>query len=340
MPKLDITKLDQELRKGTIRPIYALVGPEAYLRNTARQLIEKAVVAADNTDASKQVFSAKEVDGAKVIDSLRSVSMFSGRQLVIIRDAEKLNKETVELLTKYAVSPVKESTLVLDAEKLDGRSKLMRTVEKEAVVLECKALYANQLPSWVGMEVRRQGKQMSHDAARFLSDMIGNDLGQLHQAIERVSLYVGDRQLIEMKDIEEAVIETAQRTVFDLGDAIGSRRVDRALSILANLLDAGQAPVFILNMISRHIRILIKAREVGGRIGSGPELARYLGVHPFFAKNYAEQSRNFSAQELRKYFRTLARCDRSLKSSRLPRERILEKLIFELCGGVNRSGKA
>ena len=65
-------------------------------------------------------------------------------------------------------------------------------------------------------------------------------------------------------------------------------------------------------MIARHVRILIKAREVGGRIADNQELARYLGVHPFFAKNYAAQARNFSAQELRRFFQVLARCDRSL----------------------------
>jgi DNA polymerase-3 subunit delta len=337
MPKLDITKLDSELRKGNIRPIYAVVGPEMHLRSTARKLIEDAVSRAGGSGESRHVFSAKEIDGAGIVENLKSVSLFSGRNLVIVREADKLKKDAVEVLTGYAAAPVTESTLVLEAEKLDGRSKFMRVVEKNAAVVECKALYANQLPSWVGMEVKRQGKQISMEAARFLAEIVGNDLGQLAQAIERVSLYVGDRKLIELKDIEEAVVETAQRTVFELGDAIGNRRVDRALSILTNLLDAGQAPLFILNMISRHVRILIKAREVGGKLGGGPELARYLGVHPFFAKNYAEQAKNFSAQELRRYFRALARCDRSLKSSRLPRERILEKLIFELCNKRQKS---
>lgn len=338
MPKLDITALDAELRSNKLRPIYLVVGPEMHLRRTAVQMITQTVLGKDEDSSAKKAFIGKEARSEALYDALHAISMFTRHNFVVVRDGEKVPKDTLEMLTKYAVAPAEGAVLLIDAEKLDGRSKFMRTMEKGAAVVECKLLYANQLPSWINMEARRKGKKISMEAARFLGDMVGSDLGQLSQALERVSLYVGNRQLIELRDIEEAVVETAQRTVFELGDAIGSRKVDRAIAILSNLIEAGQSPVFILSMISRHVRILIKAREIGNRVQDTREISRYLGVHPFFAKNYVTQANNFSAQELRRFFNALARCDRSLKSSRLPRERILEKLLFELCGrgGVKR----
>jgi DNA polymerase III delta subunit len=53
-------------------------------------------------------------------------------------------------------------------------------------------------------------------------------------------------------------------------------------------------------------------------------------VNPFYAKDYIEQARNFSKGELRDSFRTLYRCDREIKSSRLSRERILERAIVTI----------
>lgn len=332
MPKLSVTQLDQELRSGKVRPLYVIVGPEAYLARTATRRITDTVLGSEASPDSKQVYAGKEVKTEALIDSLRATSLFTGHTLVVIRDGDKLKKEVLTALASYVEAPSEASTLVIEASKIDGRNKFMKSADKHAAVIECKTLYANQLPSWINMEVARYEKRIARDAAQFLADMVGNDLGQLSQALERVSLYVGKRPLIELKDVEEAVTETAQRTVFELGDAIGARKTDRALAVLHNLLEGGQAPVFILNMIARHIRLLTKAREVAGRMQNPPDLARYLGVHPFFAKNYAQQARNFSAKELRSFFSALSRCDRQLKSSRLPRERILEKLIFELCG--------
>ena len=340
MPKLDITKLNAELKRKEIRPVYAVVGDELHLVSGALKIITDAVMGGGAESQSPAQFMGKEVDAEKINDTLRSVSMFSQNNLVIIREADKLKKDVAEFLAVYCARPAPNSTLILEAEKLDGRSKFMRAIEQNGAVVECKALYSNQIPSWINMEAGRHGKKISQEAAKFLADMIGNDLGQLKMSLDRLAIYVGNRALIELKDVEEAVAETAQRTVFELSDAIGMKQVDKAVSTLRNLLDAGQSPVFILNMIARHIRILTKAREIGGRIDSTPELAKYLGVHPFYANNYMSQSKNFSAGDLRKFFNLLSKCDRSLKSSRLPKERILEKLIFELCGKKNAVLKA
>lgn len=336
MPKLNVTQLDQELRSGRVRPLYVIVGPEAYLARTAVLRITDTVLGPEADQSSKQVYAGREVKTEALIDNLRAISLFSGHTLVIIREGDKIKKDVLDALASYAESPSEASTLVIEASKIDGRSKFMKTAGKHAVVIECNSLYANQIPSWINMEAGRFEKRIARDAAQFLADMVGTDLGQLSQALERVSLYVGKRPLIELKDVEEAVTETAQRTVFELGDAIGARKIDRALAVLHNLLEGGQAPVFVLNMIARHVRLLTKAREVAGRMQGAPDLARYLGVHPFFAKNYAQQAHNFSAKELRSFFSALSRCDRQLKSSRLPRERILEKLIFELCGDTKK----
>jgi len=100
--------------------------------------------------------------------------------------------------------------------------------------------------------------------------------------------------------------------------------------MLANVIDHGQAPVMILAMIARHFRILLKAREVAGRISNPADIARYLGVHPFFAKQYADQANNFSLNELKDSFAKLSECDREIKSSRLSRLRILEHLVMEI----------
>ena len=128
----------------------------------------------------------------------------------------------------------------------------------------------------------------------------------------------------------DAITETHQRDVFELTDAVGERKLSRALSFLHNLIQNGQPPPLIVHMLARHFRILSKAREIEGRMMDRAEIARYLGVNPFYANNYVRQAKNFSRQELRKSFQKLSRCDREIKSSRLPRERVLERAIISI----------
>lgn len=346
MPKLDTIGLERELEKGVVQPLYVLVGAEHYLALGALRAIQAAVKAAGGDGLSATTVSAREARPDMVLGVLRTVPLLGGRPLVVIREGESMAKEMADALADYSGCPVPSATLVVVAEKLDGRSRFMQVAAKAGVVIECKPLYLDKVPSWINAELKRQGRQISQEAARFLADLIGNDLGQLSGAIERLVLAVGERRLIELRDVEEAVAETHQHDIFELTDAVGTRRWSKALALLKNILDNGESPVLILNMLARHFRLLSKAKEVAGRLPDGADVARYLGVHPYFVKNYVSQARNFSKSELSAAFRLLHRCDRELKSSRLSRERILERALFALMenkgaapsgGGARRS---
>ncbi len=332
MSKLDVVQLDAELKKGKIRPVYVIAGEESYLAQSALQRIEESIFGKSQNDLARHVFTGKEVRAHELLDTIRSVPLLGGRPLTIVRDAEGLSKDAFENLTSYIEKPLESATLVLVASKIDGRSRFMQAASKNqaSAIIECKPLYANQIPSWINMEIWRQGKRISQDAARYLADIVGQDLGQVSQAIERLTLFIGSRPAIDIKDVEESIAETTQRSIFELTDAIGRKNLKRAIGVLANLIEFGTAPVLILNMIARHFRILTRAREIEKRATSA-EMASYLGVNPFFAKEYLEQCKLFSHSELKGNFGTLARCDRELKSSRIPKDRILEHLLFDLC---------
>jgi len=325
MAKIDVVQLDQELKSGKLRPVYIIAGEESYLANSALQRIEESALGADSNKLARRVFTGKEVSPHELLDTVRSLPLLGGRPVAIVRDAEGLSKDAFEKLADYVSKPLESSTLILVASKLDGRSKFMQAASKNnaAAIIECKPLYANQIPSWINMEI------------------VGQDLGQMVQAIERLTLFIGNRPAINLQDIEDAIAETTQRSIFELTNAIGLKKLSRAISVLTNLMEYGTPPILILNMVARHFRILTRAKEIS-RGAANPEVASYLGVNPFFAKDYMEQTLLFSSSELRRSFGILARCDRELKSSRVPRERILERLIFELIGsrgGADKTAK-
>lgn len=330
MVKLDVTALDKEIKRGKVYPIYAVLGEETHLSDAAIRIIKKAVIKDGQEEMSVRKFTSKEASAGEILDALNTVSFFSSSTFVIISDFSKPKKSFVDALSVYAKNPSTSATLMIVAKKADGRTSLMQTISKNGCIVECKPLYADKVPFWINMEVKRRGKNISLESAKFLSDMIGNDLAQISQAIERLVLFIGKRESIDLSDIEQAIAETHQRTIFELTDAVGQRKLAKAVSLLHNILENGGIPVITLSMLARHFRILSKAKEVAGRLSSKGDMAKYLGVHPYYADNYIGQSKNFSKNELRRSFRILHRCDRSIKSSRLPREIILERAIIAL----------
>lgn len=324
---MDITLLDQELRSNRIRFCYAVYGPERYLVSTAKKAIRKAIF--KEGPQIPDTFYAGSDSLHRILDHLRTSSLFASCKLVFVEEADKFKKKDWENLKEFLEEGMEKHTLVLVASSLKATE--IKMLPKLAGLIECKKMYPRQVATWLNMEARELGLNLSKEAAHFLIDSVGTDLGELHQALEKLFLFVGARKLIQLQDVEIAVSQTAQRSLFDLANAVGDKKLGEAMALLSTILEGGEEPLRILALISRHFRLLAKAQEILGASKEHSEayLAQALKVHPFFAKDYARQSRNFKKIFWGGCFKNLALCDRSLKSSRHPPKVILEKLILD-----------
>lgn len=326
---MDVTQLDQELRSGKIRPCYLMVGGERHLALTAQKRILKTIFGGSEISADR--FHAAQTPLGKILDCCNTAALLNPWRVVLVEGADAWKKKDWEALSGFFQKPPQKASLLMFAESLGEVT--LKNLGGAATVVECKKLYPRQVAAWLNMEMRHAGLNISQEAARFLADCVGTDLGVLNQAVEKLLLYVGERKLVELADVEKAVANTAQRSVFDLTNAIGAKNVPQALRLLDRLLDQGEELIKAFALIVRHFRLLAKAREILEKSGgnAGPDFARQLKVHPFFAKDYAVQSKRFKKNGWKKCFETLFACDRALKSSRNPKQIVLEKLIWDLC---------
>lgn len=330
---MDLAALDQQLRNKQQAPIYVIVGPEAYLLRTAVARIV-ATVQQLVSDVTPQRFDAGTQRMGEVLAAAQGLGLFSARQLVVVARAEAWAADELQGIADYAANPNPTTTLVLTAEKLDWRTKAAKALRSSAVVIECKPLYANQVPSWVRMECQRRGKAISQEAAQFLIDAVGTELGALDQAIEKLLLYAGTIPLIELRTVEEVILTTSQKNIFAFTGAVAERALMKAIRLLEQSLAYGEAPLLLIAMLARHWRLLWRCGQwlqAGGK-GGEAALAQHLKVHPFFVREYLQQARQFTAAQLARGFQHLILADRALKRSRIPATALLSRCIAGLMG--------
>lgn len=321
---MDILQLDQELRANKIRPCYVIAGPERFLALAARRQIVKAIF--KDAPPTADFFQAFKHRLGEILDCLRTPSMFAPWRLVVVDEGEKFKKKDWEGIKKYLEGRPQKETLIVftDSSKTDFH------LPSSAAVIECKKLYPRQVLGWLNMEASHQKIPISREAASFLVDCVGTDLGEISQTLQKLTLFVGNQRLINLQDVEKAVARTAQKNLFDLTNAIGRRELRSALKQLDQILDQGEEPLKTLALIARHFRLLARAQELLAA-GASADIARALKVHPFFAKDYVEQARHLPSGGWTRRFKALYACDKSLKSSRHKPNLILEKLVRTLC---------
>ncbi|OGQ06536.1 MAG: DNA polymerase III subunit delta [Deltaproteobacteria bacterium RIFCSPLOWO2_12_FULL_40_28] len=310
----------------SFKPVYILIGEDSYL--ISRELKKIKAKLPQNYD--KKLFSAKEVEVSTMVNACHDLSLFSELKWIIVSDIDKLKKEELDIFLEYFKNPNPQTILVFITPKIDKRLKAWIYAKEQGWIIELKPPYANQMVSWILMEAKHLNITLSLEAAEVLVDIFGNQLAALISSLETLMLYCHPRTNIEFKDVEAIVGSFGSEKIFELSDQIGKRDFAHSAHLLDHILSQGENPVYLLVMLQRHFRLLLKAREcLEERFGEG-QMAGVLGVHPFFAKNYLMQAKSFSVNQLKDIFRSLAKMDCQIKSGQALPVFSLKKFVMDV----------
>jgi len=189
-----------------------------------------------------------------------------------------------------------------------------------------------EMPKWIRWIAKKVDMEVSDDAARYLVEIIGTDLGSVKNELEKAALYAGDRKRIDAGDIEAVSVDVKARTVFQLIDALGTKNLKKSIKNLKKLTEAGESPILILSLIVRQLRLIWTGLDIIKRGGSEGDVKKSVKLPPFVFKDYMKQLKLFGEEELKEAYDRLAELDLKFKSSPIDKEKALELLLFKLCG--------
>jgi DNA polymerase III, delta subunit len=167
---------------------------------------------------------------------------------------------------------------------------------------------AGNLTAWIEHEAREQGVNLGPGAAREIAQRLGafvsqGDVERQTQTwlaageLAKLALY-RDGAPVSVEDVRALVPEAIPASVWAFSDAVGERRRDKALELLARLLDGTPEPI-LTTVLHRRVRELL---EMNDRLTSGerlPAAAKAMGINSEFrAKTLAAQARHWTVPEL------------------------------------------
>lgn len=324
---MEVEEVLQELATGRTRPVYVLVGPERWRTDRALAAIRKAALDEATSAWNLELFGGKEAKAMRVLAAAKTPPMMGRGRLVLVRDADAMDPAELDALAPYLDDPNPTTTLVVLADKIDGRRKLAVAARKTGAWLDAPPVPERALPSWAMRLAKARGHDLDGPAANALVESCGADLYLLDDALQRLALYVGDGKPITTAAVDACIAPLRSGNVFELVDALGRRQKARALALLGQLLDAREPGLRISWWIARHVRQLCVARETPAR-----DLPGKLGVPPFVADKLAQQARAFPPGTLERALDVVAATDLELKGAKRTERLILEEAVLRLCG--------
>jgi len=324
---VNLDDLRVELESDRVRSSYLVIGAEPLLRDDALAAIRIAVLADGSSDFDYERLDGETVTAAALLDAVGTLPVLSPRRLVVLREPEAVRAKARGVADALgealvAVKDRRDTVLVVLAEKVDGRSRWVKTFGSAAVVRCDPPRKARELASFIAAEAERQGVALERAAIALLAERTGPQLLILRQEIAKAALFAGPGKQVRAKHVAESTSDVAEEPIWDLTEAIGEGRCGDALALLGKLLHAGNAPPAILGAFVNHFRKLTSLRN-GGSV-PGP---------PFAIRKLEGQSRRFSPGRLLACLAAIHQTDLALKGAGgIPPELALERLVIALAG--------
>jgi DNA polymerase-3 subunit delta len=235
-----------------------------------------------------------------------------------------------EGLAECAARLPETTTLVaLVEEPLEPAHVLVRAAEQYGKVRLFTPPRGAQLEEWLVRRAAARDAHLAREAARLLATEAGDDLRLLAHEIDKLSTYAGTGGQIGVEAVRALTPVAHQARVFDLTDALARRDRPRALTLLHELLVAGESPLGIVALTAYSTRSLLQVKSLSERGLRPHQIAQTAGIAPFQVEKSLRLARQFSFAQLESAHRSLLSIDTALKSSRMTPELALDLLVIE-----------
>jgi DNA polymerase-3 subunit delta len=262
---------DARVKEAAMQIVQRLTPPDA--GEFANEIIEGN---ADNAEHAGQICS-------NVIQALQTMPFFGGSKIVWLKAANFLGDtqtgkaqaavqgfENILDVIEAGLAP--DVQFVLSANVIDKRRTSYKRLSKLAAfeVFDkpdtSKAGWEQAVMGHAGQRARALGLTFESGALELLVQMAGDDTRQLENEIEKIDLYLGDRRRCGINTVRGLVSMSRAGVIWEIGNAIGSRDLQRALELLGVLMYQGQNAIgILLGAIVPRVRSLLIVKELASK---------------------------------------------------------------------------
>ncbi|MDD5189807.1 MAG: DNA polymerase III subunit delta [Dehalococcoidales bacterium] len=328
--------------------LYILSGEDEFSVSLELERLKNSAGDPTMLSTNTSIFEGGQINFTELKIACETVPFLSDKRLVVVygllekfavksggaRGSGKKTENQTASHEMYAelLNHLPDSTLLILIEHdVKENNPLFKLISSSATHKIFPALKAQDLHQWVNQRVSDEGGSINPNAVRLLARLIGSNLRVMSSEINKLVLYADGRR-IEEDDINQLVAYTQEVSVFAMVDAIVEFNLQKAESLMQQLLKEGESPVGLLAMLNRQMRLIVRARELKGQKLPDMEIRSRLGIgHDFVLRKTLEQAQRYTLPRLRQVYDQLLEADIALKTSKYEGDLALNILVAELC---------
>ena len=334
------TELFKHIKSGKLASVYLLYGSEEYVKNTAANALETAVL-----DGADSDFNLSVLDGSSsaeaIINALQTLPMMGGRRLIRIEDSAFLvsdaknksdDKKGLDMLEKCFESLDGSAIAVFVCTKpVDERKRLVKYIQKNGVAAKFDYLTEPEKRLWIQREFARADISIDAHALNMLIQFAPEDMMNVKHETDKLISYAGQGGEIVMKDVEALLTRSLEYNVYKIFDNIAARDATSALAAIHGLIRDGESEVAILGAVARNFHLMLHVSSMKSGNTASAELQNALGIKPFVATKLANICSKYTKRQIGTLVDLAYEADLALKGAATDKMLALETFVLKAC---------
>ena len=311
--------------------LYLLYGEESYLIDSFAALVRQEAIGQDNAE-----FNLRRLDGNPDIRELRdamdALPFLGEHTLVELWNADVNQFNGDDYRAAFADVPPWCTVLVRQATGIAPKGNLgvVKQLKKDGFAEEFARQSEDSLYSWIQKRFAAGGHSIGRAALDTLTFTSGRLMTGLIPEIDKLCAAVSTEE-ISPADVKRYAHHIPEARAFEMTNAMADGDLNRAASLMAELLQSGEEPIAVTALLGSQYRSLYAAKVFQLRkLEKNKELFKEVtGKSGYAATVSFNTAKKFSLEELRQDVRLCARTDKLLKSDQTIGEeaRMAELLI-------------
>jgi len=311
--------------------IYVITGKDESLANTrCLELVDELL------DPQQRMTALLSADGdeasiSDILDELRTAPFLADKRVVVVRGADEFVSRHRTILERYFEKPSPSGVLILTTSTWDGRTKLSKMLSKVGTLVQLEQPKRWELPGVLVQYAADKHKvKLNRDAAELLTDLVGEELAQLYNEIEKLTLFARGEKTLTLQHVESLIGHHRIYDAFEVLDAVTAGNTAQAIARLRNMFEENRdAEYSVVGAFAFHVRRLFQAKAMlEKRVNPGEIVGRlriFSNKDRFFA-----QLQRMSLVRIAAILDELAAMDYATKTGQTQAPVAIEQLVLKL----------
>lgn len=228
----EFERLKQKIARREFSPVYLFMGEESYFIDSLCEALSTTILTPAEQSFSQVTLYGKDSNAAQIVNLCRQMPMLGAYQVVILKQAQQLDK--LEVLTHYTSKPQPSTILILchHEKNLDKRSALYKQCAASGVVFESVRPRDYEIKQWLASFIGSKGLRIDDKAIQMLTDHLGCDIAKISNEIDKLLVSLpADTKAINDMHIEQNVGISKDFNNYELCKAVATQNMAQAMKI-------------------------------------------------------------------------------------------------------------